>query len=324
MQIPLLPQGVVQEFGDEGLDAFKLIVDINNMRGERYEDTYGEYLKLFEFIAKTPYTVRISVHHAPWSWAPLLIHMGCKVLDPVIHFQHCGSLKRLLEVHWEGVVAVNHRLDRTEVEVLCGYRPETADALWKCDMQWGPPRMEYPYQQQFIVTNNGSFHRSEVLRFRKYLETYIPTKKNVVLVPCAADKPYPSRMHQAVLSMMPNDFYLMNATGVLGLVPQDLWPIMPYYDSGIPNEWRLMETVAAYFSKHEHHHIIVYCDFYSTAILRGLLLANLYNSGRKGSMTRCFSGELKFVNEVKFYYDYIDLLQQDRLEALAKAFKECA
>ena len=236
-------------------------------------------------------------------WVPLLRYLGVQtIVDPVLFFKHDWLVAPL----WNTGALKQTTLDRTTIEVLCGLRPELVDALWKCDMQWETMRVPHERQKEFIVTNNGSFHRKEVLDFLWQLQQYSPTKKKVVLVPCAADKPYPAPMHSEVLALMPENFYLMNATGVLGLVPQDLWSIMPHYDSGLPNEWRLFNTVKMYFSKHHHEQIVVYCDYYNEAIYEGLRAV--------GQLDRT-----TFVNEVKFYADYLNLLEPARLAQLKSA-----
>lgn len=265
----------------------------------RYEDRYQQYMDLFNRVAHTPGEVPITVNEPPWSWVPLLEHLRCVCVEPRVAFEHCAIVAN----------AHNTPSDRTYVEVMCGFRPETVDALWKCDMQWDVPKgrvRQYLPKNEFIVTTNGAFHRPEVMAFGDVLRDYKPMKRQVLLVPCAADKPYPSPLHQKCLELMPDDFYLMNATGVLGLVPQDLWSVMPWYDSGIPNEWRLMNTVAWYFNRFPHDRVVVYCDFYSTAIQYGLNRIN---------------HPARFVLPVKQYDDYVDLLKPDLLVKLESALK---
>lgn len=270
-------------------------------QGQSYEDRYQGYLKIFERIAAVPKGQEVVVLGAPWSWVPLLWHLNCGTRQSRVVFEHCRYVDGAL---------YNTFIDRTSVEVLCGFRPETSDALWKLDVgQYSQQRVrQYPKTDEFIVTTNGSFHRPEVMEFRAKLHAYVPKKRNVVLVPCAADKPYPAPMHQKVLEMMPDDYYMMNVTGVLGLIPMDLWPDMPWYDSGIPNRWRVAEDVQRYFAMYPHDRIISYCDFYNQAIEVGL-----NNTVQRASIAI-------FVNEVKFYHDYLDLMAPDRLAKLKRAF----
>lgn len=274
-------------------------VDLTVMpQGQRYEDRYRGYLDVFERIAKTPVNERVHVTRPPWSWVPLLRHLDCDMMDPQMFFEHCPAVRGAL------IGQSAKDFDRTLVEVLCSFRPETADALWKCDVQWATPRARrYAPVDEFIVTTNGAYHRPEVLHYMETLKAYQPTKKKVLLVPCAADKPYPSPMHQMCLDLLPDDFYLMNATGVVGLVPQDLWDVMPHYDSGIPNEWRLYQTVSQYFARHEHTRIVVYCDYYSEAIQEAFAAIGQYDLA-------------EFILPVQFYADYVDLMSKENIAAL--------
>jgi predicted RNA-binding protein len=261
--------------------------------GQTYEDRYQGYMSIFKQIALTFPEEQINVFEPPYSWVPLLNHMACNVHGARVYFEHCHIVKAACQ---------SGGIDRTALEVLCGFRPETADALWKCDMEWPHLRMhKYRPQREFIVTNNGSFHREEVKDYVRALGDYIPTKRKVVIVPCAADKPYPSPLHRACLDLLPPDYYLMNATGVLGLVPQDLWPKMPWYDSGIPNRWRVLELCLHYFKQFPHKRVIVYSDFYSLAIKYALELAGQHAT---------------FILEPMFYHNYVDLLKPELLQKL--------
>ena len=273
----------------------KADIDLTKMpEGGRYEDRYGHYLSIFQRVAES--SVELVVKNAPFSWIPLLTYLGAKCNGGQSYFKHCGLVSRIM-----------FPCDRLALEATTVYRPECVDALWKADMQWDVRNMnDFSPEQEFIVSNNGSFHRREVRDYFDRLEAYTPTKKKVVLVPCAADKPYPAKMHQAVLDMLPDDYYLANLTGVLGIVPQDLWEGMPYYDSGIPNEWRLAHILKGYFLRHEHERIVIYADYYNLAADQAIT-----NAGMGDKTT--------FVNEVKFYYDYLDLLDNQRLSKLKEA-----
>lgn len=278
-------------------------IDLTILPSEHhYEDRYRGYIEIFKRIAHIPGEEHVLVKWPPASWLPLLRHLNCETYGQRYVFEHCQQVHSAMmyEPH-----------DRTMVEVLCNFRPETADCLWKCDMQWDTPPgrvKRYNPKQEFIVTTNGAYHRPEVLTFLKHLNSYQPTKDKVLLVPCAADKPYPSAMHKACLEILPDDYYIMNATGVLGLVPQDLWPIMPWYDSGIPNRWRLFETVKRYFAKHNHSKVVVYCDFYSIAIRQAFKAINQEE-------------RVSFVLPPIQYDDYVDLLNPDCLTALKASLR---
>lgn len=268
-------------------------------QGQTYEDRYQGFLDIFKRIAGMPGGVIVTVSHAPYSWLPLLHHLNVITTEPRMFFQH--------DMLVSGVyLRADAPLDRTALEVLCGFRPETADALWKIDMQWRTPPgrvREYSEGGEFIVTSNGSFHRREVIEYMDKLREYTPTKRKVVIVPCAADKPYPSPLHRRIQSKLPDDWYMMTATGVVGVVPEDLWPIMPHYDSGIPNEWRLYQALQNYFMNNHHDQIVVYCDYYSIAIREALR-----SIGQDNRAT--------YILPVKFYADYVNLMDERHLAQL--------
>ena len=277
-------------------------IDLTTMpSGKTYEDRYGKYLDVFKQVYEGSGVVVIS---PPACWVPLIWWLGGRIEgDTQRIFEQDDIYETLLVT---GAINRNRILyDRTLLETLTGVRPELVDALWKSDCEWfsntAPVRER---EKEFVVTNNGSFHRPEIFTYQEMLRDFVPSKKKCILVPCAADKPYPAKLHKAVLKIMPVDYHLIIATGVLGLVPMELWDKMPHYDSGIPNEWRLMKTVASYFGRHDYHKIVVYCDFYNEALSHGL----------QGIHT-----EKVFVNPIKFYFNYLDLLDKNRLARLRES-----
>lgn len=275
----------------------------------RYEDRYGHYLKFFQHLAESEFC--ISLHSLPATWAIFARYLGHRIASKIYFFDSCAYVEALDNVKTE------FPDQRLLVEAVSTFRPELVDALWKYDMQWKSIKNSTcvrPLGSEILITNNGSYHRPEIQGYFEHLHNYTPTKKKVVLVPCAADKPYPAPLHSDVLSMMPSDFYLANITGVIGVVPQDLWPVMPQYDSGIPNEWRLVNIARDYFKRTKHTDIIVYIDFYSQALLNAFQQAflNLDNEDHPN---------IQWVNPVQFYADYLDLRDSSRLSKLGQAFQ---
>lgn len=279
------------------------VVDLTKMpTGARYEDRYGAYLKVFHDIALVPADTPVNVISPPASWWPLLAYLNANISGPLqVVFEHDELMKKMHD-------RVGTRLTRTLLEALCALRPELVDALWKLDNQWSCFRATiFPKQSEFVVTNNSSFFRQEVKDYETILKHYRPSKRKVVLVPCAADKPYPAMLHKAVQEVLPPDYYMANVTGVLGVVPQDLWPYMPHYDSGIPNRWRAMVAVGKYFSRHEHERVVVYSDFYNLAIAIGLEQVGV---------------RAMFVTPLDEFYDYLPLHTETWISQLAEALKD--
>lgn len=286
-------------------------VTLLTSNGTRYEDVYGTYMEIFRELAT--YEGQWVARDVPGSWLPLFTMLNIVVERVAFKFEH----DQLVAAAWN---AANNgtQLDRTALEALCAFRPETIDALWKLDRQWTLhedrihfTRKEEHFKREFIVTGNGSFDRPEVVAYEKALAAYTPTKKRVIMVPCAADKPYPSHLHAKVIELLEelgvrDQWYIANATGVLGIVPEDLWPVMPYYDSGIPNQYRLMRIAKDYFSRTEHEAIVTYMDFYTRSFDQGVSFSD-------------YRGGMIHVNEPRFYYDYLDLLDNVRLSKLRQA-----
>lgn len=229
-----------------------------------YSQAYDQYLDFFKMVANLSSVGQVRVRNIPTSWAPLLLYIGAEVLS-TIRVWDCDV------VDWIHLWGESED-KRLAVEISSAARPELVHALFLLDTQewpWKGPTI--PQKNVFPVTCNGSYFRPEVVRFMQHLQNdYAPPCKKAVLVPCSADKPYPAAVHRAVLALLPTDWHIINATGVVGLVPQELWCDMPHYDSGLPNQFRVQETVRWYFARWPYEGLIVYSDFYAQAVSYGL------------------------------------------------------
>lgn len=245
--------------------------DLTNMLSyPLYEKTYSEYMEFFRQIAHIPSDEEVVVQNPPISWIPLLHYLSCRVAGYQYYFKH----DRLLPNFYRELYNTGNVVDRTTLEVLCGFRPELVDALYKLDVEWDCERKQrFKPEKEFIVTTNGAFFRSEIQEYLVKLGHYMNTLKQrkVVLMPCSADKPYPSRLHQRVLEALPDDsWYAANITGTLGVVPHALWNDMPHYDAGIPNQWRVYARVQQYFARTYHLRIVSFVDFYADVLQHAL------------------------------------------------------
>lgn len=269
-------------------------------KGKTYENTYGKYMDILRDAALGKIKI---IKNPPYSWTPLLNYMGCDVVGGQQYFKY-----DFLFIGWTDI-------DREMVEISSVSRPELVDALWKYDMEWHT-KNQTEEEEEHLITNNGSFHRKPIADFMKSVEGYKSKVKNAVVVPCAADKPYPSPMHQAVIDTCKKaglkDFELIVASGVVGLAPQPLWDNLPIYDSGLPNRWRLMESTMG-FDWSMYDNVFIYCDFYNQAILDGMRLHNAVEST---------TTEIYFVNPITFYYNYLPLGEEHYLSKLRKMIKE--
>lgn len=281
------------------------IIDISTLpSGKRYEDQYGKFLDIFKQVAESE--EEIVVVGAPRSWSSLIYYLGGRTVMARDQFPG-DEFVPLSGGCYEEEAEKNGRL-RELVEHHSTLRPELVDALYKSDMVWKTVNRRHQTQKEFNVTCNGSFFRPEVLDYiNNILPQYKPEKTKCVLCPCAADKPYPAPLHTAILEVIPPDYELIIATGVLGLVPQKLWDVMPLYDSGVPYQWRLMNLSQWFFSKNLYDRVVVYSDFYASALHRGLKAVG-------NEITNDF---------YVFGYDDMDYLDLLSPENLAKLKAEC-
>ena len=238
-------------------------------KGEAYAHEYDGFLGFFRSLGHaTEAQVCLNV---PRSWAPFVAYLGHTV-------KSVQAVKEWGEAEGPGLdwlAAYRAAADpRRVVEMASTARPELVHALYLADTEWPCPlRARGPLQPAFPVTCNGSFFRREVLGYTRRLQSYTPPPgvQRAVIVPCAAVKPYPSPLHKAVQQRLPDrSWHVIVATGVLGLLPEELWPVAPEYDSGLPYLDRVTQTARWYFSRHHYGRVVVFSDFYAYALRQGL------------------------------------------------------
>lgn len=269
--------------------------------GETYENTYGQYIEIFRKIFMGEI---VKVLNPPACWAPLIRYFGAEV---------GGELRIVFpnDRFFRTDAWTTGPLSRSAVEISVAARPELADALWKADMQWDcifPPAD--PDGGQILITNYNSWYRRRIIEVMHTVENSSrpPLSNKCVMVPCAADKPYPAPLHKDVKKVVGDDWELIISSGVVGVLPERFWPDCQVdYDSAIPNFWRLMKSVEKYFGRWDQYkRIVVYSDFYAEAIYRGLVGVDV---------------EKAFVLPVKWRKDYENLRSEENLRKLDEAIR---
>jgi len=298
-----------------------------------YENTYSEYMAIFKKVAET---AEITVMDPPGAWIPLLYYLGAEIklhgdtyYAPEVEaapYHYTPSKSAILALCED---CENAGRLREYVEHFESLRPELVDALYKSDMEWRTRGRRHQWQQEFVVASNGSFHRPEVLHWLKLIEHYRSSNKLAVMVPCAADKPYPSPLHATVAASLLRHttfpWEMVIFAGTLGFCPQSLWPQMPHYDSGMPDQWRLQEIARSFIPRQAWDILLVYGDFYNTAIENALRLSGYMASygplvAGSGPLYRHPSGKIVgFVNPCVHYTEYLNLLDAEPLGRLAES-----
>ena len=269
------------------------IIDLKYLpKGSNYEHTYSGWLEIFKRVAESENS--LTVKHCPVSWFPLMYYLGATIESTSTTFN---------EDRWIlNVIPSN----RQHLECLVTFRPETVDALWKSDNEWNCQNLRmFPNEKTFYVTTTNSFTRPEMKEYKKlFMDKYKAIKKKCILVPCQADKPYPSPLHKKIKEMVGKEYEIIVTSG-MGVFPECYWDIMPEYDSGIPNEWNLMKWVYEFGARwRDFDKIVLYTDFYTESLYTGFTRLKLLSR-----IKRCFN----FTNK------YYPLLDRHYLEMLKGA-----
>lgn len=317
------------------------VIDLTRVpQGDTYENTYGAWMGIFRQVAES--SEDIVVVNPPTLWIPLLVYLGADIqaeetgitepeqLRSLLFAAHGGGRHRAVE---STLVVVKRAImqDRLRelVQMFEGARPELVDALYKSDKEWATVnRCPQRAQNEFIVAGNGAFQRPEVLDYMERLRRYTGYLPVALMLPCAADKPYPSVLHkrakQTVEMVIGHNVERVIFTGTLGYCPEAMWDEMPHYDSGMPNQWRLQEMTRTFLPRQPWKVIVVYGDFYNHAVCNGLRLRGATEDGTfvvpDHPEVRAFhtvDGQLVvFVNEIRHYDEYLDLLADENLARL--------
>jgi predicted RNA-binding protein len=164
------------------------------------------------------------------------------------------------------VARENGRL-RSLVEAAATLDPLLADVLHKLDRRAdvsGPSEVKIPF------TGWQSYGRPEVLDFnRRALAAGKTSKDTVILLPCARRRPYQdSKTHKRLLkglsevSATPDESDHVVVSS-LGVIPQSLWndSIVLSYDSGVPDIYRILRLMRAYFRQNRYRFAVDSLEF---------------------------------------------------------------
>jgi hypothetical protein len=205
-------------------------------------------------IAEAPMS-HVLVDGFPTRWGMLLWYLGADMSTQHPSLQHVRPTE----------------LRRHQVEAECANAPILVDALWRADMRWTGER-RHGFEAEFPIATYSGFWRPEILLFMNRVEReHVMTHERCVLVPCSADKPYPSRLHQAVREAVGPDYEMIATSSAVGVAPESFWHLMPHYDAGLPYFDRAFDTSHRFFSHagRRYKRIINYTDMLQWDIREG-------------------------------------------------------
>lgn len=192
----------------------------------------------------------------PAQWVPLFEHVGANWEGAIAPPDYVPMVSDLSFEALLALVAGARRRGqlRVLVEGLASFDPLVADVLHRLDRRLNLPAPAVEGRIPF--TGWQSYGRPEILDFEtRLLSGVARNSETVVLLPCARRRPYGgSKTHRRLLGGL--------AAGVadgadqivissLGVIPQALWsdPVVLAYDSGVPDIYRVLRLMRAYFGE---------------------------------------------------------------------------
>ncbi|MGC2782146.1 MAG: DUF5591 domain-containing protein [Bradyrhizobium sp.] len=204
----------------------------------------------------------------PAQWIPIFEHFGARwsdVIDPPSYVPIVSDLSIETLMSMVAQARRQGRL-RVLVEGIASFDPLVADVLHKLDRRVSVAVPALVSDIQF--TGWQSYGRPEVLDFEaRVLRRVSATSRSVVLLPCARRRPYSgSKTHRRLVSALSDtegrggDQIVISS---LGVVPAIFWsdPVVLAYDSGVPDIYRVLRLMRAYFCKAPYEFAIDCLEF---------------------------------------------------------------
>lgn len=191
----------------------------------------------------------------PAQWTPIFEHFGAVWSDPIPPTTYVPIISDLpIDLLVDSIAGARRRGQlRVLVEGVASLDPLVADVLHKLDrrVNIAIPAVEPPIQ----FTGWQSYGRPEILDFGRRVQSQaVASAATAVLLPCARRRPYrDSKTHKRLrlglqeLVKGPVDEIVISS---LGVIPSIFWddPIVLGYDSGVPDIYRVLRLMRAYFA----------------------------------------------------------------------------
>jgi hypothetical protein len=206
----------------------------------------------------------------PRQWIPLFVHFGALWRDTSVGSSFVPLASDLSEVELMRLTnsAQSRGVLRSLVEAFASLDPLIADVLYRLDRRMSAGTDDSP--QRLPLTGWQSYGRPEVLALSKLIERSAKaTFDAAVLFPCARKRPYAkSKTHRRIwreLEAQSVDRSKIDSLVVssIGIVPEALWehPVVLAYDSGVPDIYRILRLMRAYFQRARYSVVIDCLEF---------------------------------------------------------------
>jgi len=204
----------------------------------------------------------------PAQWVPMFEHFGAVWSDPIPPSTYVPIISDLpLDLLAESVMVAKRKGQlRVLVEGVAALDPLVADVLHKLDRRANVANLAVEPPIQF--TGWQSYGRPEVLDFSRRVQSQaVASAATAVLLPCARRRPYrDSKTHKRLsrgLRDLVNESVDEIVISSLGVIPSTFWcdPVVLAYDSGVPDIYRVLRLMRAYFAKARYDSLVDCLEF---------------------------------------------------------------
>lgn len=250
-------------------------------------------------IARASSGESISFYGFPRQWLPLftLWHVDWQLsVDPPDPIPMVSDLDEVATIKLIEAAQRRGQL-RTLVEAWVALDPLMADVLHRLDRRSRLPADGV--HATLPLSGWQSYGRAEVQAFDALVAADPPVNEGgtAVLLPCARGRPYRiSRTHKKIwrelkIEGVDSSDVCQIVVSSIGIVPEAHWdhPVVLAYDSGVPDIWRVLRLMRAYFARNRFARVYDCLQFapYSEAI------AILAREGLFGEVVRRPPGKLR-------------------------------
>jgi len=206
----------------------------------------------------------------PVQWLPLFVHFQAKWSEPAPPERFIPIMSNLTVEQLIDLIRAAQAKGqaRVLVEATAALDPLIADVLHKLDRR--PARPASASAVKISLTGWQSYGRPEVLNFEDRVQKSVTVNsETAVLLPCSRKRPYRlSRTHAQLwrglgqLGKTPEEVDQIVISS-LGVVPASFWddPIVAVYDSGVPDIYRVLRLMRAYFGRAKYAQVIDCLEF---------------------------------------------------------------
>jgi hypothetical protein len=204
----------------------------------------------------------------PAQWVPIFEYFGARWSDAIPPAGYVPVVSDLSIEALQGVISKAQQYGRLRIlaEGVAAFDPLVADVLHKLDRRVQAKVPQIAGDIQF--TGWQSYGRPEILDFGARVLAHVrATSTTAVLLPCARRRPYrESKTHKrlgqglAPLDVAGADEIVISS---LGVIPSAFWsdPVVLAYDSGVPDIYRVLRLMRAYFGQARYDAVVDCLEF---------------------------------------------------------------